>query len=249
MAWTVSSRPFKADTSFLLGRAPTAHRDEQRAQAQKRPGCRLRNYVALDSHGEVAGLALIGSALVVRSEKVAVKEGIPVVATGITYAACAGGVRREGTTIAAANWRDIEEVGARREANAAQVEGVDRVFRKTEVAGIMENNLEVVSGHRTTGNQCTTVACRYALADRPLNAIDTSHTIVIIGIDTGYVPHLTLRDDKIIKNVGVLAEAEGAVPLVGESVDVIKVTVVPKAAGQHPEGAIPFGAIPVGGGR
>src|SRR5438445_4077156 len=97
----VSSRPFKADTSFLLsclGRAPTAHRDEQRAQAQQRPSCRLRYYVALDSHGEVAWLALLASGLVVGAEKVAVEEGIPVIATGVAYAACARGVRGKGTT-------------------------------------------------------------------------------------------------------------------------------------------------------
>src|SRR4029077_11707918 len=109
---------------------------------------------------------------------------------------------------------------------------------------IMENNLEVVSGGCTTGNQCTTVAGRYALADRPLNASVTSHTIVVIGIETGYVPYLTIWDDEIIKNVGVFAEAERAVPLVGESVDVIKVAVVPKAVGQRPIGADPFGTRP-----
>src|ERR1700730_2168372 len=111
----------------------------------------------------------------------------------------------------------------------------------------MENNLEVAWAGRTTGNQCTTVAVRYALADRPLNAINTSHTIVVIGIETGYVPHLTRWDDKITKNVGELADAERAVPLVGESVDVIKVAAVPKAVGQHPVGADPFGTRPGGG--
>jgi len=43
------------------------------------------------------------------------------------------------------------------------------------------------------------------------------------------MPAGRIRHVKIIKNVGVLAEAEAVVPLIGESVDVIKVAVVPKA--------------------
>jgi hypothetical protein len=220
-----------------------------RAHGHHRPERRFRHEVNLDAHGEVAGLALIASGLVVGTEKVAVEEGIPVVATGVAYAACARGVRGKGTTVAAANWRDIEKVGARRQ-TYIYVQDADCVFRITEVAGIMEKNLVVASGGRTTGNQCTTVAGRYPLADRPLNASVASHTIVVIGIDTAYVPYLTRWNDKIIKNVGVLANAERAVPLVGESIDVIKVAVVPTALGQHSVGAgRADGARHGGGGR
>src|SRR4029077_11921270 len=117
--WPGRFRPghSKQKRPFCLGRAPTAHRDEQRAQAEERPGCRLRNG-ALDSHGEVAGLALLASGLVVGAEKVAVEEGIAVVATRRAYAACPRGVRGKGTTKAVANWREIEEGGPRFERNA-----------------------------------------------------------------------------------------------------------------------------------
>src|ERR1700730_13517653 len=88
----------------------------------------------------------------------------------------------------------------------------------------MDSNGEV--GTRTRGNRCTRVAFRYALVDRPLNGSGLiEHSHVVIGIETGQMPAGRIRHVEIIKNVGVLAEAEGVVPLIGESVWVIMVTV------------------------
>ena len=107
----------------------------------------------------------------------------------------------------------------------------------------MEKNLEAAWAVRTRGNQCTTVAVRYALADRPFNGGGCTSrfniVVVVIGIEAGHIPARRIRHVEIIKNVGVIAEAEAVVPLVGESVGVITVTVVGAMEGTAKESGPP----------
>ena len=187
----------------------------------------MSDRTAIHAHGEVGGLALIGGGRKVSPKEVAIEERVQVVATWRAHAVGTARVRIKRTATEVADRRHIQPVGAWRQINV-QSGNLDHEFLKTEPAPASISNYR--RHCHAAGNQRAAVAFGDALPNFPGRA-GNGGTRQIVGEDGCQSPSAAGHVEIVI-NTGEFAFAQRGVVLVSETVDAIKVPVIPKWAGR-----------------
>ena len=152
----------------------------------------------------------------------AIDERVVVVPTGQAHAVGTARVRIKRTAPAVANRRHIEPVGAWRQINA-QSRNLDHEFDKTEPAPACRSNYRRCC--HAAGDHRPAVPFGDATANFPGRARNVG-ILQIVREDRCHMPS-GAGHDEIVIDTGLL---DKRVLLVSETVDVIKVTVIPKWA-------------------